>query len=260
MILRIFVSPMPLLSIPIDWDLEAIFLQRPNRFLAHIEIDGYDGYHEAHVHDPGRLKEILIPGNKVLVRKAKNTSRKTSWDLIAGSVGKYWVLINSSFHRRISENLLSRDDINPFGPSVSLKPEVKVGNSRLDFLMKDESGKDLYIEVKGCSLTSAGKALFPDAPTTRGNRHLKELIELRRNGNRAGVLILVLGPRAECFSPNFETDPVFSDTFIDAVRAGVEIHPIQFKLREHEMEYCGPIPLCSDILSKQGSNKFTDPF
>ena len=241
---------MPPFSIPIDWDLEAVFIRRKNRFLAHIELEGHEGSVEAHVHDPGRLKEILYHGNRVLVRKAKDPRRRTRFDLIAGSVEGRWVLINSSFHRRISETLLRDHELNPFGPPSYLRPEVKVGDSRLDFLMKDGSGAELYIEVKGCSLTQEGIAKFPDAPTTRGVKHLKELIEIRRKGKRSGILILVLGPKADCFSPNFETDPVFSNTFITAYNEGVEIHPIQFEMKERELVYHGPIPICSEVISQ----------
>jgi sugar fermentation stimulation protein A len=250
LVLRIFAVTMPEFSIPINWDLEATFLRRPNRFLAHIEIEDHGEDIEAHVHDPGRLREILVPGRKVLVRRARNPDRRTKWDIIAGMVDHNWVLINSSFHRRISESLLSNKDLNPFGPAVSLKPEVKIGKSRLDYQMVDVHGNVLYIEVKGCSLTKDGIALFPDAPTTRGDRHLKELIKLRSEGNRAGVLILILGPKARCFSPNFETDPRFSSTFIEAYSVGVEIHPIQFEMVGHEIVYRGRVSLCPQILSE----------
>jgi sugar fermentation stimulation protein A len=189
----------------------------------------------------------------------EKSGRKTRWDLIAGSVGDGMVLVNSSFHRRISETLLTSKELNPFGSLRSLRPEIRIGRSRLDYLMIDGSGKELYIEVKGCSLTRDGKALFPDAPTTRGNRHLRELIQIRKNGKRAGVLILVLGPIAGCFSPNFETDPVFSETFIEAVRSGVEVHSIQFVLKGRELTYRGQIPICEDILIDQRGDKIADP-
>ncbi len=232
------------LSIPLDWDLKGRFVTRPNRFLALGEIKGEEGPQQAHVHDPGRLKEILCPGNDILLRRATSNARKTGWDVIAGNVGDEWVLINSSFHRYISQGLLLSDRLNPFGIATSLKPEVKVGRSRLDYLMIDRNDRELYIEVKGCSLTLNKIALFPDAPTERGRRHLKELIELKRIGKRAGILILVLGPRAESFSPNDDTDPEFSSIFWKAVDAGVEVHPIQFEIKGNEIRSVGPVPLC----------------
>ncbi len=251
MILRIFVGWMTRFGVAIDWDMEATFVSRPNRFLALVKIPGEKMAVEAHVHDPGRLKEILYEGNKLLVRKARSTDRKTRWDVIAGRVENNWILINSSFHRKISQDLLMDSSLNPFGDHSSLKPEVMVGNSRLDYLIIDKNGMELYVEVKGCSLTIDGRATFPDAPTIRGKRHLEELIDIRKRGVRSGILILVLGPPAKCFTPNFDTDPEFSRTFLEALRCGVEVHTIRFEISNKKLMYQGPIPVCPEILSDQ---------
>lgn len=239
-------------SVELNWDNEATFVSRPNRFLALAVIHGMEdeGPKEVHVHDPGRLKEVLVPGSRLLVRKATCGKRKTKWDLIAGKVGETWVLVNSSFHRPISQSLLMDPDLNPFGRAVDLRPEVKIGRSRLDYLMIDEQGREVYIEVKGCSLTIDDVALFPDAPTSRGTRHLEELIRLVEQGHRSGIIILVVGPGAECFSPNFETDPDFSNTFLKALEAGVEIHPLRFRIDGREIKYVGPLPVCGDMISQ----------
>ncbi|MGA1793277.1 MAG: DNA/RNA nuclease SfsA [Thermoplasmatota archaeon] len=236
------------LKVPVKWDIKARFVSRPNRFLAMVEM-GENGRSvvKAHVHDPGRLKEVLFPGNEVLLRRADSRVRKTRWDVIAGKVGDTWVLVNSSFHRPISSATLMDIDIAPFGKLSSLRPEVKVGKSRLDYLAIDENGQELYIEVKGCSLTRDGIALFPDAPTTRGTRHIWELIEIARTGKRAGIMVIVLGPKAECFMPNFETDPDFARAFKEAVDAGVEIRPISFELVEDHLLFRGEVPLCYGI-------------
>ncbi|MGA1820053.1 MAG: DNA/RNA nuclease SfsA [Thermoplasmatota archaeon] len=233
------------LEVPVEWDARARFISRPNRFLALVELDEMDlGPVEAHVHDPGRLREVLVPGNEVLLRKADSSTRKTGWDVIAGKVGDTWVLINSTFHRPISLAALMDDEILPLGKLSSLRPEVKFGNSRLDYLAVDENGRELYIEVKGCSLTRDGIALFPDAPTSRGTRHVRELIEVVKTGKRAGMILLVLGPRAECFMPNSETDPDFAIAFREALDIGVEIRPLGFELIEDRILYRGPVPLC----------------
>ena len=231
--------------------MEAIFLSRPNRFTAKVRIDGMEEDQTVHVHDPGRLKEVLFPGNRVLVRKARKVGRKTAWDMIAGWVDDRWVLINSSFHRHISESILRDETLNPFGQFTSIKAEVKVGRSRLDFLIIDDEGQDLYIEVKGCSLTTNGVALFPDAPTTRGTRHVQELIDLKKKDHRSGILILILGPSASCFSPNFETDPVFSQAFVNAIEEGVEVYPVQLELIDHGLIFRGHVPICENLLSDQ---------
>jgi sugar fermentation stimulation protein A len=143
--------------------------------------------------------------------------------------------------------LLKDPILSPFGRAMEIQPEVRVGRSRLDYRMIDEEGRELYIEVKGCSLTLEGIALFPDAPTTRGTRHIEELIDLVDQGHRAGILILVVGPSAECFSPNFETDPKFSETFLRALEAGVEAHPLSFRIQDSLISYVGPIPICKDV-------------
>ncbi len=237
------------MSLELDWDHRATFVSRPNRFLARAIVDGMEeeGPQNIHVHDPGRLKEVLLPGNRLLVRRANDGSRKTGWDLIAGKVGDTWVLVNSSFHRPISQSILADSSLNPFGRARELKPEIRVGRSRLDYLMIDENGSEVYIEVKGCSLTVDEVALFPDAPTSRGARHLEELIELVEQGHRAGIMILVLGPRAECFSPNPKTDPRFSETFLKALEAGVEAHPLSFRIEGRVISYIGPLPICRDM-------------
>ncbi|MGA1866367.1 MAG: DNA/RNA nuclease SfsA [Thermoplasmatota archaeon] len=233
-------------SVDFSWDRHATFVSRPNRFLARAVIDGMEseGPQDVHVHDPGRLKEVLVPGTRLLVRKAARGHRKTGWDLLAGRVDDTWVLVNSSFHRLISQALLEDPLLNPFGKAVDLKAEVKVGRSRLDYRMSDEQGRELYIEVKGCSLTVDKVALFPDAPTIRGRRHLKELIDLAEQGYRAGILILVLGPGSECFYPNSSTDPLFFGTFMEALEAGVEVHPVRYRIEGSEIRYVGPIPIC----------------
>ncbi|MGA1872764.1 MAG: DNA/RNA nuclease SfsA [Thermoplasmatota archaeon] len=245
-------------SISIPWDRTARVVSRPNRFLAILETAGCENPIEAHVHDPGRLKEILYLGNEVLIRRSKSKNRRTEWDVIAGRVRSSWVLINSSFHRMISTSLLENAGCNPFGPLASLKPEVMVGKSRLDYLAVDDSGRKLYIEVKGCSLTRDGMALFPDAPTERGRRHLRELIELSRSGQRAGILMLVLGPGAECFAPNVVMDPEFGRVFKEALGSGVEIRPVSFELRNRMIHYTGEVPLCEGISRQQRSDKSAD--
>ncbi|MBN1391046.1 MAG: DNA/RNA nuclease SfsA [Candidatus Thermoplasmatota archaeon] len=235
-------------SVKLNWDCQATFVSRPNRFLARAVIDGMEdkGPQDVHVHDPGRLKEVLVPGTRLLVKKAVGEQRKTGWDLIAGRVDGQWVLVNSSLHRHISQALLQDPGLSPFGKAMELKPEVRVGRSRLDYRMIDDRGRELYIEVKGCSLTIDKVALFPDAPTERGSRHLEELMDIVEHGHRAGILILVVGPHPECFSPNFRMDPLFSATFMEALGAGVEAHPICYRIEGDEIRYIGPIPLCMD--------------
>lgn len=234
--------------IEIHHDCIGYFRDRPNRFLAVVDIvleDGSVSERElVHVHDPGRLKEILLPGAELAVKRASNPGRKTRWDLIAGKVGNMWVLIHSGYHRAISEAVLRDPDNNPFGRIDDLKAEVKFGRSRMDYLLTMQKGGRMVVEVKGCSLAIDGTALFPDAPTVRGTRHLEELITLLSEGYRSGVLFLVFRMDSECLSPKEDTDPVFARTFHRALDAGVEIHAVLLSYEEGSILYHGEIPIC----------------
>jgi sugar fermentation stimulation protein A len=241
----------PLLEIPRD--AEGVFRSRPNRFLAEVDITypGEEGEihlpgEKVHVHDPGRLKEILIPGARLALRKApEGSGRKTKWGLLAGYHGDRWVLVNSGFHRAISEAVLRNDSICPFGRLEKVRAEVKAGHSRLDFLVTGTDGKEVWIEVKGCTLAVDGKALFPDAPTTRGRKHLETLMELERTTDAAAaLLVLVFRDDAVCFSPNAGTDPDFARTFREAVETGVGVYPILLSYEEDTVFYRGTVPLC----------------
>lgn len=232
--------------IEINTDCTGKFISRPNRFLAIVEIDTDLKRVEAHVHDPGRLKEILLPGASLLLKRAEKPGRKTDWDLIAGKVGMRWVLIHSGYHRRISEALI-HSGIGPFKDVIDVRPEVTFGRSRMDFLLRTEKGERMVVEVKGCSLSVNGVALFPDAPTTRGARHVEELIDLKRSGYRCALLVLVFRSDSRCFSPNDETDPYFKDIFFKAVDAGVEVYPFMLDFDGRTVSYKGEIPLCVEL-------------
>ena len=158
------------------------FVDRPNRFIAEIEIN--NKVEKCHVHDSGRIRELLFQGNEVGVKRATNLEkRKTAFDVISALTQEKdeRVLINSSFHRYISENILKDFEISPFGEVDSIKAEVKIGDSRLDYLLAS-GDKKIWIEVKGVSLSEDKVAKFPDAPSTRACKHLKELIKLKESG------------------------------------------------------------------------------
>lgn len=212
---------------------EGIFLERPNRFIAKIKLKEEEVI--AHVHDSGRLPELLYAGNKVKLRKANNPNRKTSWDVISAKAEKEDVLINSAFHRYISENLLKNEKISPFGKVDKIKAEVKYGKSRIDFLLEKEN-KNIWVEVKGVSLSENKVAMFPDAPSVRAQKHLKELMELKEAGHRSAVLLLVLRDSLE-FRPKWETDPKFSELFYEAINLGVEVYPVLLSYKNNKIRY-----------------------
>ncbi len=231
-------------------DSEGILIERPNRFLAIVDIIDHKGVKrrdKVHVHDPGRLRDVLYPGNRVLLRKAFNPKRKTGWDMIAGKIGNEWILINSSFHRQISDWVIENAVVDLFCDQDHVLPEQKYGDSRLDYLLVKD-GRSIWIEVKGCTLADKGIASFPDAPTTRGKRHLDELVKAKTEGHEAVMLILVFRPEAKCFTANGLIDPRFADTFEHSIASGVRVFPLLFSFEEGALYYHRQLPLCHKIL------------
>ena len=220
----------------IEGDAVGKFLSRDNRFLATVELNGEKI--KAHVHDPGRLGELLFPSNEVLLKKYDARKRRTSWEIIASRMGEMWIFTNSKFHSRIAEGIL-KSELSPFGCLQDLISEVRYGKSRLDFY---SPSRNLWIEVKGCTLQKNSIALFPDAPTSRGRKHMEELIKIREEGLMSAVIFLIFVP-ARYFSPNRKTDPEFSSALIRAYSEGVEIHPLRLDYDGAKITYEGEIPI-----------------
>lgn len=234
-------NTVPLLTLE---DLQpAIFRNRPNRFIGIAELDGVPV--RLHIPDPGRLKELLYQGNSILIRKApEGSSRRTSWSLIAASGSSGWVPVNTFLHRRISEAILRDPGISPFGELTGLKAEVTPESmrSRFDFRIELPGGRKIWLEVKGCTLKEGEAALFPDAPTARGTRHLRELAELSLDGACCSVMFLVFPGNVSYFMPNIQTDPEFTDAFYCAVEAGVEMHPVRLGFDGRDITFRGTLP------------------
>ncbi|HPQ40921.1 MAG TPA: DNA/RNA nuclease SfsA [bacterium] len=235
---------------------EAEFLVRPNRFLGLARLPGSaadteDPPEKIHIHDPGRLKELLFPGNRILLRRADNPDRKTRWDLIAARYRDEWILVNSSFHRGIAEAVFRDPQISPFPEMKEWRAEVTIGHSRLDFMgtVAGHGGipRTLAIETKGCTLAVNGTALFPDAPTTRGARHLDALINLKSTGTAAAVLMFVFRPDALRFAPFAERDPLFAARFRAAAEAGVDIRALLMRYDGKSLWYLRSVPVITDI-------------
>lgn len=226
-------------------DAVARFVSRENRFLGVVDITDPQASKgvEVHIRDPGRLKEIIYPGNRILLKEAKSEERKTDWDLLAGRVKDQWVFVNSGYHRQIAEWILTHEAISPFGDIDEYVAEQLFGNSRLDFLIRKNGGQ-IWVEVKGCTLAKDDVALFPDAPTKRGKRHVKELNRAVEKGGAAGILILVFRRDADCFAPNEATDPRFAAAFQRARANGVKVFPIQLTYEEGSLYYLRDLPLC----------------
>jgi sugar fermentation stimulation protein A len=207
------------------------FIERPNRFLVVFETDKEPEITlKAHLRDPGRLKELLFPGARILVRKARpNPKRKTHYDVIAVFDQNIWVLINSGFHSDIAADLIESGLIKELAGYTIQRREFTYGKSRIDFLLKNTENNKMLLEVKGCTLVEEGIAKFPDAPTLRGKKHLEELTHARNEGFESAVLFLVIRDDAMKFTPNINMDPDFSAALDKAKKNGVFILIYSFK-------------------------------
>ena len=195
--------------------IKAKFISRPNRFIAYVLVDGNELV--VHVKNTGRCKELLIPGCTVYLEKAGNPERKTPYDLVAVEKDNRIINIDSQAPNKVvKEWLLSQ------GQYDKVQPEYKYGNSRIDFYM--EKTEDQYLmEVKGCTLFIDGIGYFPDAPTERGAKHLRELTGAVQKGYHTSVAFVIQGEGITEVRPNEVTDPDFAKAFYEAKAAGVEM-------------------------------------
>jgi sugar fermentation stimulation protein A len=205
------------------------FIERPNRFTVIFEIE--NGSTEiAHLRDPGRLKELLIPGVKLLIKKAHpNPKRKTKYDVIAVYNQNIWVLINSGFHSNIADDLIKSGLLMEISSYSIQRREYTYGDSRIDFILENYNKNKMLLEVKGCTLVEDGFAKFPDAPTLRGKKHLGELSHSLDEGYKATVLFLIIREDVLEFGPNKIMDPDFSKALIKANKKGVLVIAYSFK-------------------------------
>lgn len=194
------------------------FIERPNRFIAEVVIDGKT--ETVHVKNTGRCKELLIKGRTVYLSRAANPERKTKYDLIA--VDKDGLLINmdSQIPNGAAEEWLKKGNI--FSEKAVIKREVTYGKSRFDLYIEDD-GRKAFLEVKGVTLEENGIVMFPDAPTERGVKHIRELISCMKDGYEAYILFVVQMKGVKYFCPNYKTHPDFADALKDAAKAGVNV-------------------------------------
>lgn len=202
----------------------AKFIDRPNRFIAHVDING--NIETVHVKNTGRCKELLIEGVTVILEESDNPSRKTRYDLIAVyKTGIGLINIDSQAPNKIAFEWLSNQNY------TYIKPEYKYGNSRIDFYMERDEQKFL-MEVKGCTLERNGIGYFPDAPTERGVKHIYELIKAKEEGYNSILAFVIQMEGIEEVLPNVEMQPEFGVAIEDAKCAGVDIIFIQCRVFE----------------------------
>ena len=214
-----------------------IFLARPNRFIAHIEING--AVEVCHVKNTGRCRELLVPGCTVYCQRSDNPGRKTKFDLIAVLKGERLINMDSQAPNRAAGEWLASGGL---GEISELCAEVRHGDSRYDFsFVKD--GRRCFLEVKGCTLENDGVCAFPDAPTQRGAKHIRGLAEAAGEGYGAYILFIIQMSDVKCIRPHDETDPEFGKALREAAAKGVAVLAMDCAVTPDTMEIRLPVPV-----------------
>ena len=215
---------------------EAIFVERPNRFIAHVLLDGEPMI--CHVKNTGRCRELLVPGAKVILSRGASPLRKTAYDLVSVYKGERLINMDSQAPNAIAAEYLPR----LFPDLAELRREVTCGDSRFDFYgIKSE--RPFYLEVKGVTLERDGAVYFPDAPTVRGTKHLRELAMLHSSGIDTYVLFIVQMENVLSLQANRATDPAFADALLLARDAGVGIYAVDCAVTHDSIVPREPVPI-----------------
>ncbi|MBR5244473.1 MAG: DNA/RNA nuclease SfsA [Clostridia bacterium] len=214
------------------------FLRRPNRFIAHVELDGQEVV--CHVKNTGRCRELLVPGAAVWLCKSDNPARKTAYDLVAVQKGDLLINMDSAAPNAVFGEFARAGKFLP--DTEGVKSEVRYGASRFDFCIT-AGGQTHYVEVKGVTLEEAGVVRFPDAPTERGVRHLRELMDAKAAGYGAHAVFVIQMERAGYFTPNERTHPAFAVALREAAEAGVQVHAYTCRVTSDGMEMADPVPV-----------------
>ena len=208
----------------------AVFLSRPNRFVAYVEQAGKQEI--CHVKNTGRCRELLIPGAELYVQRSDNPARKTALDLISVKKGAQWVNMDSQAPNKAAAEWLKNGGLGT--KEILVRPEYKYENSRFDFYLETE-GRKAFMEVKGVTLEEDGTARFPDAPTERGVKHIRELIRCLDDGYEAYILFVIQMKGVHAFEPNDRTHPDFGETLREAAGKGVRILAYDCLVKPDEM-------------------------
>jgi sugar fermentation stimulation protein A len=217
----------------------AILIERVNRFLGVIDLEGEEKL--CFIPNPGRMKELMIPGTTVYVLEKTGIPRKTDYDMILLEKNKKLISIDSRFPNKLFAEEITKQTLEPFRDYFISKKEPTFMDSRLDFLLTKEN-KQALIECKSCNLVENGTALFPDAPTKRGARHMSTLIEGLKFG-RSGVVFIIQRSDAKIFKPYHERDPEFTETLEEAAKKGVEVYAYNCKIDLNQIHVNERIPV-----------------
>lgn len=217
---------------------QGYFLTRPNRFIAHVELDGEEVV--CHVKNTGRCRELLTPRAVVYLEESDNPNRKTRYDLIGVKKGERKINMDSQAPNQVFGEWARgggfRSDLR------KLQSETTYGNSRFDFYW-ESSEKRGFVEVKGVTLEEDGVVLFPDAPTQRGIKHLEELVAAKAAGYEAAVCFVIQMEGVKCFRPNDRTHPEFGAALRKAAQAGVEIFAVDCTVERDSLKIRERVPV-----------------
>lgn len=219
---------------------EGVFLWRDNRFRASVRVEGRAV--AAHVPNSGRLTELFTPGRPVLLAEAGGSKRLTKYDLFMVSLPGTLVSIDARLPNRLVEEAIIGGRLEGFEGYTKVEREVRYGRSRLDLLLEGENRR-CWVEAKSVTLVREGIGYFPDAVTSRGRRHLEELVELRVGGERAAILFVVQREDAKSLSPYDESAPEFGVALREAVRCGVEAYAYSCCVSREEITLAERIPV-----------------
>lgn len=224
----------------------AKFISRPNRFIAQVEFEGVE--ETVHVKNTGRCKELLVPGCTVILEdfreEAAAGKRKTRFDIIAVYKGNLLINMDSQAPNKVVKEWLQKQQFD------LIHPEFTYGNSRVDFYMEKKLPSEVeggqtstakyLLEVKGCTLEVNGTGYFPDAPTERGVKHLRELTEAQKLGYHCYIAFVIQIPGVSVVLPNIKTHPEFGTALVEAEAAGVKILYLQCEVQEAALEIINP--------------------
>jgi sugar fermentation stimulation protein A len=219
---------------------EGRFIARLNRFAAMVEVDGQQAL--VHVANSGRLGELLVPGYRMLLKPAEGTLRKTHFDLALVDLGAILCSADARLPSALLSEAILAGGVEEFQGYTSLRREVTYHDSRLDLMLDGPAG-GCYVETKSVTLVEEGMALFPDAPTLRGVKHLHSLIAAHGDGFRTAVVFVIQRDDPRAFSPHDLADPVFGRTLRAAVYAGVEALAYCCRVTREEVRLTQRVPV-----------------
>ena len=214
------------------------FLERPNRFIAYVEIAGKR--ETVHVKNTGRCAELLVPGATVYVQKSNQPERKTQWDLIAVEKGERMVNMDSQIPNKVVEEWIRKGNL--FPNATLIRPETTYGNSRFDLYIEAENRK-IFMEIKGVTLEENGVVRFPDAPTERGIKHVEELVAAVKEGYEAYLFFVVQMKDVKYFAPNRKTHAAFGEAVEQARKQGVTVLAYDCHVEKDKIEIHEEVPV-----------------